>query len=67
MKSIISRNVHTDELGRIYSVLGIMDAFDLFLFPYIYSAIYIDTVDTFPGAIYLFSEIFLIPTLIIFM
>lgn len=67
VKSILSRFVAPDELGRVYAVLGIMDAFDGFIIPPIYSAIYIESVGKFIGAVYLFSEVFLIPSLLVFM
>ncbi|CAD7077737.1 unnamed protein product [Hermetia illucens] len=66
VKSIISNFVETEELGRLYSVLGITEALSGFIFPPLYSQIYSSTIESFPGAFYLFSEIFLVPTLFIF-
>lgn len=67
LKSIIGRYVESDELGKVFSILGIMDAIDGFVFPTVYSIIYIHTLDSFPGAIFLVDEIFFIPTLLLFM
>lgn len=67
MKSIISRFVEADELGRVYSILGILDAFAGFIIPTIYSVIYLNTVESFPGAFYLFGDIFMVASFVIFL
>lgn len=67
IKSLISKIVSNDELGRIYSILGVMDNVDLLVFAPIYSFIYYRTIDILPGAIFLFSEVFLVASLVIFM
>lgn len=67
IKSVISRNVDADELGRVYSILGVTDAIDLFVFPFLYSIIYYNSVDKFRGAIYIFSELFFVIVLALFM
>uniref|UniRef100_A0A1B0CNX0 uridine/cytidine kinase n=1 Tax=Lutzomyia longipalpis TaxID=7200 RepID=A0A1B0CNX0_LUTLO len=66
LKSIISTFVEANEIGRVYSILGIMESLVQFIFPAMYSAVYINTLENFVGAIYLFGEIFFVPTLIIF-
>ncbi|XP_055381794.1 proton-coupled folate transporter [Condylostylus longicornis] len=66
LKTIISLFVLPEELGRIYSVLGIADALGTFIFTPMYSSLYNATVANFPGAFYLFSEIFLVPSSFIF-
>lgn len=66
LKSIISTFVEPNEIGRVYSILGIMESLVQFIFPAMYSAVYINTLETFVGAMYLFGEIFIIPTLLIF-
>ncbi|KAL7026969.1 hypothetical protein ACKWTF_005251 [Chironomus riparius] len=67
IKSIISKVVGTDELGRMFSILGVNESLVNFVFPTIYSFVYLHTVDTFIGAIYFLSEFFFLLTLIMFM
>ena len=66
IKSIISKIIPEVELGRIFSVLGIIDSIDAFIFPSLYSFVYLKTVDVFVGAIYFLSEFFFTLTLIMF-
>jgi len=54
-------------LGKMYSIFGISEPIGQFIFPPIYSAIYQSTVDSFPGAFFLFGEIFYIPNVLVFM
>lgn len=66
IKSIISKTIPSSELGKIFSVLGIIDSIDAFIFPSIYSFVYLHTVETFIGAFYFLSEFFFVLTLIMF-
>ncbi|XP_070502367.1 lysosomal proton-coupled steroid conjugate and bile acid symporter SLC46A3-like [Chironomus tepperi] len=66
IKSIISKVIGTDELGRMFSILGVIEASVAFVFPTLYSFVYLNTVDTFIGAIYFLSEFFFTLTLIMF-
>lgn len=66
IKSIISKTIPATELGRMFSVLGIIDSIDAFIFPSLYSFVYLKTVETFIGAIYFVSEFFFTLTLIMF-
>lgn len=66
IKSIVSKVIPENELGRAFSVLGIIDSIDAFIFPSIYSFVYRHTVETFIGAIFLLSEFFFVLTLIMF-
>lgn len=50
----------------MFSVLGIIESIDAFIFPSIYSFVYLHTVDSFIGAIYFLSEFFFALTLIMF-
>lgn len=67
IKSMISKIVETDELGRVYSILGVMDNLDILILAPIYSVIYYKTIDFLPGAIFLFSELWLGGALVLFM
>lgn len=66
IKSIISKTIPASELGKIFSVLGIIDSIDAFIFPSLYSFVYLHTVETFIGAFYFLSEFFFVLTLIMF-
>lgn len=50
----------------MYSIFGISEPIAQFIFPPIFSEIYKSTVDSFPGAIWLFGEIFYIPNVLVF-
>ncbi|XP_067617371.1 solute carrier family 46 member 2 [Eurosta solidaginis] len=66
IKTIGSSIVDGEELSKMYSIFGISEPIGQFIFPPIFSVIYQDTVDSFPGAIFLFGEIFYVPNVIVF-
>lgn len=66
IKSMISKKVEPQELGKIFSVLGILESLNGFVFPSLYSFIYLNTVENFIGAFYFLSEGFFTLTLILF-
>ncbi|XP_054726804.1 uncharacterized protein LOC129236436 [Anastrepha obliqua] len=66
IKAIGSSIVDGEELSKMYSIFGISEPIGQFIFPPIFSAIYQDTVETFPGAIFLFGEVFYIPNVLVF-
>lgn len=53
--------------GKMYSIFGISEPIGQFIFPPIFSVIYQETVESFPGAIFLFGEIFYVPNVLVFM
>ncbi|XP_017874642.1 PREDICTED: uncharacterized protein LOC108621692 [Drosophila arizonae] len=65
-KTISSSIVEGDELSKMYSIFGIIEPITQFLFPPIYSMIYRNTVESFPGAFFLFGEIFYVPNVLVF-
>lgn len=67
IKSILSKLVDSDELGRLFSIIAIIEAFGKFVFVSIYSLIYEHTLDTWPSAFYFLSFIFLVLTALLFM
>lgn len=67
IKSIISKVIGADELGRMFGILGVIESLVTFVFPAIYSFVYLHTVDTFISAIYFLSEFYFLLTLIMFM
>lgn len=66
IKSIISKTIPESELGRMFSVLAIIESIDFFVFPLIYSFVYLNTVEIFLGAIFILSEFFFLLTLAMF-
>ncbi|XP_030556435.1 thymic stromal cotransporter protein [Drosophila novamexicana] len=66
IKTIGASIVDGDELSKMYSIFGISEPIGQFIFPPIYSEIYQSTVDKFPGAIFLFGEIFYVPNVLVF-
>jgi uncharacterized membrane protein len=66
IKSIISKIIDTNELGKMYSVLGLLDSVVTIIFPPLYSFVYRYTVTVFIGAIYFLSEFFFLLTLVMF-
>ncbi|XP_063697924.1 lysosomal proton-coupled steroid conjugate and bile acid symporter SLC46A3-like [Culicoides brevitarsis] len=66
VKSMLSKLVEKNELGRVYSVLGVTENIDSIIFTPVYSLIYYKTLDFMPGAFFLFSEIFLVGALFVF-
>ncbi|ALC45482.1 CG31321 [Drosophila busckii] len=66
IKTIGSSIVAGDELSKMYSIFGISEPIGQFIFPPIYSEIYKSTVDNFPGAFFLFGEIFYVPNVLVF-
>ncbi|XP_011180974.1 uncharacterized protein LOC105211320 [Zeugodacus cucurbitae] len=66
IKTIGSSIVDGEELSKMYSIFGISEPIGQFIFPPIFSVIYQETVESFPGAIFLFGEIFYIPNVLVF-
>ncbi|XP_063700608.1 lysosomal proton-coupled steroid conjugate and bile acid symporter SLC46A3-like [Culicoides brevitarsis] len=60
IKSMISKLVDGNEIGRVFSLLGITENLDSIIFVPIYAVIYYHTLDILPGAFFLFSNIFLL-------
>lgn len=67
IRSIISKLVDPDELGRSFSMIAIIEAFDRFVFLSFYSIIYERTLETWPGAIFFVSFIILSITACLFL
>lgn len=66
IKTIGSSLVAGDELSKMYAIFGMSDPIGQFIFPPLYSKIYISTLDSFPGAFFLFSELFCVPNVLVF-
>ncbi|KAG4076448.1 hypothetical protein HA402_005891 [Bradysia odoriphaga] len=66
LKSIISVFVDSTELGRIFSIIGIIEAFAKFVFVSVYSLIYQHTLETLPSAFYICSFVCLVVVAVIY-
>ncbi|KAL9883338.1 solute carrier family 46 member 2 isoform 1-T1 [Glossina fuscipes fuscipes] len=66
IKTIGSAIVHEGELSKMFSLLAICQPIVQIIFTPIYSHIYESTVNTFPGTIFLVSEIFAITNIVVF-
>ncbi|KAJ6636395.1 Proton-coupled folate transporter [Pseudolycoriella hygida] len=66
LKSIISIYVDSTELGRIFSIIGIIEAFAKFVYVSVYSLIYQYTLESLPSAFYICSLFCLVIVAIMF-
>lgn len=66
IKSILSKYVNSDELGRSFSIIAIVEALGKFVFVSMYSIVYEQTLDSWPAAFYILSLIFLVITAVLF-
>ncbi|KAF5273413.1 hypothetical protein FQA39_LY07430 [Lamprigera yunnana] len=66
MRSIASKLVPTDELGKINSLIGVSEALMPLVYGPLYSATYAATMYSMPGAFYLLGGCLTIPACIIF-
>lgn len=66
LKSILSKYVESDELGRSFSIIAIVEAIGKLVFVSLYSIVYENTLETWPAAFYFASFIFLVMTAILF-
>ncbi|KAL5279854.1 hypothetical protein ACFFRR_004082 [Megaselia abdita] len=66
IKSISSSLVDPEEIGRLFSLMSLLDSFGGFFFPPLYSYVWIKNLQIFPGAIYMLSQVFFIPVTIAF-
>jgi len=67
MRSIASKLVPPDELGKINSVFGLAEAIVPVIYGPMYSALYARTMDTVPGAFFLIGGALTAPAVIIFL
>ncbi|KAL5279855.1 hypothetical protein ACFFRR_004083 [Megaselia abdita] len=58
VKSISSSLVEPEEIARLFSLMTLLDCVGGFFIPPLYGYIYYSTKDTFPGAVYIMSQIF---------
>lgn len=67
IKSILSKYVNADELGRSFSIIAIIEAIGKFVFVSLYSFVYENTLESWPAGFYFVSFIFLAITAILFL
>ncbi|XP_065084289.1 probable peptidoglycan muropeptide transporter SLC46 [Ochlerotatus camptorhynchus] len=60
IRSIVSKLVDQDEIGKILAILGIVDSTQAVIFPTLYSAVYLKSQEVFIGSVFLLSEAFLL-------
>ncbi|KAM3961920.1 LOW QUALITY PROTEIN: putative peptidoglycan muropeptide transporter SLC46 [Aphomia sociella] len=66
LRSIASKLVSYQELGKVFSLFGVAETTMPLIFAPLYSRVYIATLHVLPGAIFLLSVMFTIPALAIF-
>lgn len=66
IKSLISKLVAPDELGKIYSLFGVCEALMPLIYAPMYSLLYKWTINVVPGAFYLMGGVLTLPSIFIF-
>ncbi|XP_052752601.1 proton-coupled folate transporter-like isoform X2 [Galleria mellonella] len=66
LRSIASKLVSYQELGKVFSLFGVAETMVPLVFAPLYSRVYIATLHVLPGAIFLLSVLFVIPATVIF-
>ncbi|XP_058840699.1 uncharacterized protein LOC131696214 isoform X1 [Topomyia yanbarensis] len=63
IRSIVSKLVEQDEIGKMLAIMGIVDSAQVVIFPTLYSAVYLKSQEFFIGTVFLVSEAFLLLSL----
>ncbi|XP_052896223.1 thymic stromal cotransporter protein-like [Anopheles moucheti] len=63
IRSLVSKLVGQDEIGKMLSILGIVDSAQVAIYPTIYSTVYLQSQSFFVGSVFLLSEAFLLVSL----
>lgn len=66
MRSIVSKLVDRDELGKVYSLFGVAEALMPLVYAPMYTTVYTATLKTLPGAFFLLGGALTAPAVIIF-
>ncbi|CAH1392872.1 unnamed protein product [Nezara viridula] len=67
MRSIASKLVPSEELGKINSLFGVCEAVTPLIYQPLYSFVYQKTINTLPGAFFLVGSSLTLPTVLIFL
>jgi hypothetical protein len=63
---VLSKTFDENNLGKVFSLLAIMDALVGFVAAPMYAEVYQATVDTDSQTIFYFSQLFLVPAVVLF-
>ncbi|XP_053695795.1 proton-coupled folate transporter-like [Sabethes cyaneus] len=63
IRSIASKLVEQDEIGKMLAIMGIVDSTQVVIFPTLYSVVYLKSQEFFIGTVFLVSEAFLLLSL----
>lgn len=66
VRSIASKLVNSDELGKVNSLLSVSESFMPLLYTPLYAQVYANTMDTLPGAFFLMGGGLTIPAMVIY-
>ncbi|XP_077287139.1 putative peptidoglycan muropeptide transporter SLC46 [Arctopsyche grandis] len=67
MRSIASKLVEPNETGKIHSLFGVCEAIVPIIYSPMYSQMYVNTIETLPGAFFLLGALLMIPSIIVFL
>lgn len=67
MRSIATKLVDSDELGKVNSLFGVAEALMPLVYAPMYASLYQATIDTLPGAFFLVGGVLTVPAVIIFL
>jgi MFS transporter, PCFT/HCP family, solute carrier family 46, member 3 len=67
MRSISTKLVKSDELGKVNSLIGIAEGLMPLIYAPMYTQVYRATLDIMPGAFYLLGGLLTLPAVVIFM
>lgn len=67
MRSIASKLVASDELGKVNSLFGVAEALMPLVYGPMYTSLYSATLSTLPGAFFLLGGALTVPAVIIFL
>ncbi|CAG9564022.1 unnamed protein product [Danaus chrysippus] len=67
LRSIATKLVKTDEVGKTSSLISISEALVPVIYSPVYSKLYLSTLSTFPGAFYLISAALAFPAILIYL
>ncbi|EAT44681.1 AAEL003983-PA [Aedes aegypti] len=63
IRSIVSKLVEQNEIGKINSLLGVIASAQSIVYPTIYSVVFLQSRDIFIGAVFMLAEVFLLVSL----
>lgn len=67
LRSIASKLVNSDELGKVNSLLSVAESFMPLVYAPLYATVYSATMDTMPGAFFLMGGVLTLPAIVIFL